>query len=455
MTAIEFDLTATSRVSVGMGPAVANDRRVSDVIPGSTVRGALATAYARDTGMSWDRPTAGFVKVFEQIGRFGVAIPEGYRLVRASEVQCKYLQEGCPTGWRDLAIDVLSETTPPRNCPSCGGPWAFGKRALIVASSGPPPPHEMVSTTRAALSVDGVAVQGQLFSRRAAIGGTRFKGLIRFVEEPPDEVVSWLLTELSLRVGGQRSVLGAMSWRARQVDLDPSEPRPRAVVTCLSPMIALDSLGGPTVDPEETLLRRFGLTVLARWVRPMRVQGWHAASGLPKSDDWALAPGSSFVVDGLTGQTLPLLTRGVGCRTVEGFGQVEVLGHDTVDRATPDVSVDGFEPRDSAPQGPTSAARLQPEEVASALNQAVNRLPTDQLRSQIGRAIDESIGRVAKLRRLGRVTDPGRVVAEFLDKPAVRQHLSQDAVDVWRWVLVEASNQEMKAIRNRLEGGPR
>ena len=472
MKVIEFSLTATSRVSVGNGPAVVNHREISRVIPGSTLRGALASGYARDAGMSWSSPSPDFVDTFERFGRFGVGVPAGHMIARVSHVRCKYPSPACSREWHDCAGDVLAGQQTPRSCPVCGGTWEFGKGQIepaptTYAAGQPPRGPAIVSTTRTALSPDGVAMQGQLFTRRAVTAGAVFHGRILFSEGPAEDVAAWLLTDHTLRVGGQRSVLGSMRWHAAE-STDDVPPSPAlAAITCISPMVLLDQYGATTLDLDDVVERELGAKVIARWVRPVRVSGWHAASALPKPAEWAIAPGSTFMLAGLAPEAGSRLLLGLGWRTSEGYGQVDLYDasvRPAANRVTSSVTAPAHEarptPSGTSRPGPPKEAAEPPEPsmvelAASALRAAVQQLPTEKLRDQIGRRVDESIGQIAKLRRTGGDAEADRVIRQRLDEPIVRQHLDEPAIEAWRWALTEATAEEMKRLRSALQGGGR
>jgi len=64
------------------------------------------------------------------------------------------------------------------------------------------------------------------------------------------------------------------------------------------------------------------------WTRPIRVGGWHAASGLPKPTELAMELGSVLVLrfreQPGPGSLQRLAREGVGLRRIEGFGSVQL-----------------------------------------------------------------------------------------------------------------------------------
>jgi hypothetical protein len=70
---------------------------------------------------------------------------------------------------------------------------------------------------------------------------------------------------------------------------------------------------------------------MAAVARHERVRGWNAAHGLPRQDEWAIAPGAVYAYHflgiateraGLQERLRQLGRHGLGLRTVEGFGTV-------------------------------------------------------------------------------------------------------------------------------------
>ncbi len=443
MIVLDYTLTARSRVSVGQGPAVINDRPLQEVLPGSTVRGALATAYARDTGMAWTTPSADFVAGFESTIRFGPAIPTGRHVEPLSWVRCKYPGDSCSPTPIDISFLVRDGSDIPPRCPSCLGGWEVGKGDLIDlvgesnADADVTPRPRTVRTTRTALDAEGVAVPGMLFTRRALSEGTLATGQIVADEDAPATVLTWLGSERRIRVGGQRTVLGAMTWTTARSGVSlPSAPS-RAVLRCVSPMILIDEYGAPTLDPASAFARRLdGARIVAHWTRPVRITGWHAASGLPKPEEWALAAGSTFVVDGLPPDTATRLLTGVGLRTLEGFGRLDLC-------LTAPVP-----PERSVPETPPEAPPVDPAAArATALCAGLTAAPTDELQRQLVQAVDEGIGEIAKLRRTGRETKANTTATRLLELPVIRQYLRGEALDALRWVLTEADADQLRTVR--------
>ncbi|MFV0460522.1 MAG: hypothetical protein ACK5MT_17330 [Actinomycetales bacterium] len=318
------ELTARARISAGRRNQVDNLRTAHAVLPGSVIRGGLATAWAVEHGMRWGQPTSEFCEFFEGGGVFGQAVPKSATLKALSEVSCKYPEIGCEGSRRDLAHAVLSGQPLPRSCPGCQGALDTGKGWDV-------PPELIVTTTRTRLTKDGVASQGNLFARQAVSSTAKFHGRIGLPDDLDPRSLDWLSEGPAIRVGGDLSVMGAARIEVREDPADPGDAEPDMVMRCQSPTILLDDLGAATLDPEPALRRLLGghVSVKARWVRPVEVGGWHAASGLPKPVDWALASGSTFVVTGLPADAGRLLRPGLGLRRLEGYGQVELISRES------------------------------------------------------------------------------------------------------------------------------
>lgn len=327
---LRYELEAVSRVSAGRGPQVVNHRPAHDVIPGSAIRGALATAWARDHGMSWDALTPQFQRLFEGPHVFGQAGPisrggQEWQPVPASLRTCKYPDDGCthPAVGEDVAMVRLSGGAIAAEC-SCGGSFEYGK---------PKQDARVVTTTRTALTADGIPQTGLLFTRASLEKATRLSGRVGLNDDDSsstdvDGAREWLCQRRRLRLGGQRSVLGDVRWSA-SVDVQHRDDTVAGdyVLRVISPVILVDAFGAPTLDPAPTLtaLCQEAVEIDGRWVRPVKVAGWHAASALPKPADWAVGPGSTFVVRGLPAGAGRLLEGGLGLRRGEGFGQVRLL----------------------------------------------------------------------------------------------------------------------------------
>jgi CRISPR-associated protein Csx10 len=317
----ETVVTARQGLAIG-GPAeVGYDKTTLPYIPGSALRGALAAAWIRDYGP----PTPGhprraeFIDLFERSTRFGPLLQAGTQVVPLSAVFCKYpTRSDCAGYIADAAVDPDTD-----RCPHCGAPTATGKGEVEGVHT------DRVMRTQ--LDAQGRAEDGNLFARHELRRGHTYHGYL--IGDHP-----WLTIERQVWLGGKTSTSGRASVRVAAHDTTPhvatSPRRDRALVLRLdSPAIIVDDAGRPSLDPTGEILRVLDLppdavTGPRVWTRPVQVGGWHAASGLPKPTEVALAMGSVIVLhlavppdpQGL----IRLVTQGIGLRRVEGFGMLSV-----------------------------------------------------------------------------------------------------------------------------------
>jgi CRISPR-associated protein Csx10 len=317
------DVIAIARQGLAVGgPAeVGFDKVTLGYVPGSVLRGALASAWIREHGI----PDAGsrreeFVGLFERDVRYGPLFQDGTAVVPLTAIWCKYPATGACREWSaDAAVDGEANT-----CPHCGGGTDAGKGEVTGVRTR--------RVLRTELDDDGRPLDEHLYARHELEAGAAYRG--RLTGSHP-----WLLEAREIWLGGRTSTRGLA---AVQVVPDPDEParavrasaRPDGalVVRLASPAIVVDDAGRPTMDPVPEILRVLGMPraeVTRRcWTRPVRVGGWHAASGLPKPTELAMELGSVAVL-GFRGQPgaerlQRLAEEGIGLRRVEGFGSVEL-----------------------------------------------------------------------------------------------------------------------------------
>lgn len=329
MERFRYTLTASTVVSAGQSDQRSNVRRAHQVIPGATLRGALGAKWW--VGKNPDDPDSAeeFRRLFEVGLLVGQAVPEDFELLSASTLVCKYRSHAdCVSFMRDEALsDPLAASL--AECPVCHGPLASAagwRRSPVQASTAP------VLRTRGALTKRETAKKGKLFTRQA-IGGRNgsacFTGVLI-----TDEATADVWNGLALRVGGGRSLDYGNSHITMDREAWPDLPSTDThVIRLVSPAILVDDFGGPVITTAalESELRRVsqqeGVVVHEEpsWVRSESVSGWHMRSKLPKRLDWAVAPGSVVIVDGMTAQGWARLQAGIGWRTLEGYGQIEVM----------------------------------------------------------------------------------------------------------------------------------
>lgn len=313
---------------LGVGPEAGNVVGSHAHVPGSVLRGALASLWLLQHGghhSGADRALRReFVQLFEGDVRFGPLLAEGSTLEPLSVKCCKYRPKPACYQVTYDASDVGSDRRiVPAECPFCSGAIDWCKGRIL----GPP----LVETTRTQLTADETADPGQLFTRRGLAAGTRLRGTIAGGHQ-------WLLSESCngslVWLGGRRTVGGRARLSLTTVrDSEPSA-RPDGLVALrlLSPGIFVDDATRPSLGfPAADVARALGcgsVRMVRRWQRPARVGGWHAASGLPKPQEMAVAAGSTvlFEPSGAVGaaglRTLQL--GGVGLRRHEGFGSIVV-----------------------------------------------------------------------------------------------------------------------------------
>lgn len=428
---LDYTITATARVSPGSSPAIGNDRVIHLHLPGSVVRGALAAAYARKTGMRWAAPSDDFLNVFEGDAVFGQGMRPEAELRSMSMVKCKYpTSDECLTELVDQAERKVAGEAPLLLCPGCN-------RGLSSGTGWDPSGARKRSSTRTELDRRGVALDEHLFTRNSMERETRFVGRIGVPDEA-EAVIQWLKQGPELRVGGQLSVLGSAELTATDApDPGAAQPGGTGILTFLSPGILLDEHGAPTLDPEAELKRALGdddVQIVASWVRAEEVWGWHAASNLPKPHDWAVAAGSTFVVENLSADAGALLQRGVGWRVLEGFGQVRIRLADAPAADAPQETVADVSTRDTRP----------PAQVLIAAGSGLDH-------QQRLKRLAQYLRQLANAKDAGDDAGPERVRKRHIPVRNETPAAARSALDV----LEAASASDLKAAAKEIEGRTR
>jgi CRISPR-associated protein Csx10 len=317
------DIVVTARQGLAIGgPAeVGYDKTTLPYVPGSALRGALATVWIRDHGP----PTAGnphraeFIELFERSIRYGPLLQEGTAVVPLSAVACKYPRTPECVAWSiDAAIDADEHV-----CPHCGHGVETGKGQITGLRTR--------RVLRTELDQTGRPLAEHLFARHELQRGLTYQGQLS--DHHP-----WLATDRTVWLGGKTSTNGRATVRVAGTVTAPAVPASRRadgalVIRFTSPALIVDDAGRPTLDPVTEILRVLKLPPAAAgesraWIRADLVSGWHAASGLPKPAEIAIAMGSVIVL-WLTEQPNQdalsrLVTDGIGLRRVEGFGMLEL-----------------------------------------------------------------------------------------------------------------------------------
>jgi CRISPR-associated protein Csx10 len=339
MTWYGVRLETEDMVVVGQGPEVAFFTEGLPYIPGSTLRGALAGLWIREAGRYPNDPALeleerrSFEQLFEGDVRFGPCHVVGGRLEGVSERFLKYRRADDDPAVVDLALG----DEPPH--PGYEG----GKGGVRNAP--------MATVTRTAIDPDtGMARASHLFSVRGLAPRTQLAGWIVGEHDWLDRLAE--RGPVRLRVGARRSIAGSVILRVEAQSAPPVDiaaTTQHVVVRLTSPAIFVDDATRPVIGfPVADLARAAGLaadqiTVARQYVRPLRVHGWHAAAGLPKPDELAVAQGSTAVLtlatDRREAALTSLLEQGLGLRRNEGFGFVDLV-----------TTCEELPPRDAAPR---------------------------------------------------------------------------------------------------------
>lgn len=350
MTLLAYTLTPLSRISAGRTGQVQESRSIHRVLPGAAVRGALGHTWWLSPDHAFD-PTASprsrqdaFDRLFGRAMLVRDAVPVGISELRtASMLRLKYAGTTGRhlDGHHDLAAGPLSA------CPACDAPFDAPRGWVRPRSGGPSaalercpsctavfdlakdgwyvPDTAEVAATRTAL-VDGVAQDEKLFTRASLRKQLRFRGtvVLRDGVAVPPEAVAWLRHVLEFSVGGQRSTLGRVTWTSSPWPTTAPPTGKRVVLQLRSPALLVDDRGFPSLDLEAHLARIPGAGSLAcePWLRTTQVGGWHGIAGVPKPVEWALATGSTAVLEDWSADALRVLARGLGIRQGEGYGEV-------------------------------------------------------------------------------------------------------------------------------------
>ncbi len=339
--------------SVGVGNESLFHTNTQRVIPGATLRGALAALWWR----RFENAEA-FAALFDDDLLVTQAVPDGARLRTTSTVTCKYGAEPrCGEAVYDLALFVASgDGLETAVCPYCGGP-------LTVKPGWSDLPHP-VRRGRVTLKVNETAKDGKLYSRDYIGRGTSYTAEI---ETGAD--LSWL-DGATVRIGQGRSQdRGRAAAVVTALSEEEVEWREGPVAIHLaSPAIITDEWGAPSLDlddVERELRRVSGNNITLKrhpeWVRSELVTGWHGRSNLPKVPDWAFAPGVSFVVDGLTLDGWRRLRRcGIGWRRMDGYGQVALTGWEPVNKPPVEITAEWWEREGAELADDKSWSRVKP-----------------------------------------------------------------------------------------------
>lgn len=471
MRRLAYRLLPSSRLSAGRTGEVLQGKQIHQVIPGSVIRGALGWAWWKSPEAAYRgaNARAAFDRLFGRLLEVGDAVPAlrtesgvtGAVLRSLSAVEVKYPGDRTPPeGWHDLAPGPLEA------CPACGLGWAEprGWSRPVSPCDGcgtvfeqwkrgwDVPGWWVTPTTRTKLS-DGIAQDEQLFTRLAMTRRVEYHGTLVLREETPelDAALEWLSGRLPLRVGGQRSTLGAVTWSSAEAAPVALPTTERVVLRLRSTALLVDGLGAPSFDLAGALRAVPGAGAVARvWTRPGQVGGWHGVAGVPKPIEWGLSAGSVAVLDGWDAEALARVGRGLGLRRLEGFGAVELLAVDDLD--TFGSRSPQAQPPDSGPA--TAPDAPQPSAGRATTPTAAEAEQNEWLAHIAGfdqRAINGLLSAARHIAAIRQTRMSGPVVAfnvkETLDKPWCRE-LGPDSRSVVERVLKSA---DIAALVTRIE----
>jgi CRISPR-associated protein Csx10 len=319
-------LTLTLRQPAQLGDRPREDFVLSTLehIPGSAVRGAFAAAWIKKNGEPSRGARDEFIRLFEGGVRFGTLLRPGTEFDSFAVIRHKYRHaESCKIADYDRAT---GDDNTPLNCPDCHSPLEPGRG---IHRDGEKDRAEVRRRTSVAIGESGVASRGQLFTRETLRPGESFTGTL--VADDPGDLA--ILKSLGpVRVGGRRTTHGLAEVTIAEEGGPPKLEKPNDTTLVLrlrSPGIFTDELGRPRPEPSRAeLSRELGVParVAHRWTRWHESGGWHAASGLPKPTEMAVAAGSTFLISTeriMAPAALEALARrGVGLRRHEGFGDL-------------------------------------------------------------------------------------------------------------------------------------
>ena len=342
-TYFSYTLTPLSRVSVGRGDEVRFLKRMQDIVRGSVIRGALGAAWWShlDPGhkvipngemqQAFDDLFAKSMHIRQAVPRRGDKEAE---FMPVSTLLCKYRSS---PGCRDFRFDAASEADEPELCPGCGGNLRYGKGWSI-------PSDWSTNVTTTALTERGVALEQNLFSREVFKEGITFHGTLRINRDSSyyDMAAKWItVKDRRISIGGKKSVLGRVEWIANKMESPPSEITPPSnsnlvALYLKSPAILVDEFGFPELNLKKWLSDPDRAPdqgrVDATWTRPATESGWNSIARMPKPTEWTLAAGSTALLHGWNLEALRNIGQGIGLRQNEGFGEVELVHSNALER---------------------------------------------------------------------------------------------------------------------------
>lgn len=337
MPALIYRLTLQAPAIIRDGRDVSYGGQTLAWIPGAQIRGALARAYLAGRGSIAD--AAGdeeFRALFLSPDvRYLHAYLEGSQNDRLLPSPLSWqIPKG---GTEDMIYDRLHGDWPARVRENRGQQWVEAGLGFVVTRAETVEFRRPTLVSRQHLALGrregAVAENSSIFIYQAIGAGERLQGVV--LAEQPEELarVRGLLEGAVLRVG--RSAAAGYGGAARVEvigELEPWQeaPRPTQVtvgrcvrLTCLSEYVAPHA---EALDPLQGLEHELGARVIRSDIRTTVVGGYNRTWHLPLSQDLALTPGSSVVLqfqEALSEERRETIEwRGLGRRRNEGFGRV-------------------------------------------------------------------------------------------------------------------------------------
>ena len=357
--ALEIEATVIGELALGRRPETGNLIPGQSFVPGSTLRGALASRWRYETDSDAFRQCflSGAV-------RFGFLYPLSGTLRAQPTVLSRHtckLRPGRPGNGGHGEFDLLENPTQTHcGVPGCDGrlvPWHSPFDVPELSA-----PLDLSSHNRIDRKSQTVR-QGSLYAYETIPNRTRLRGYVVADHQADLERLlaglglgSWSDVEgktarIDLRVGRRKRALGRLACTistpkscAGGVGLFPDQDpfptldRPGDLrIDLLTPAILLDELFRyRDLRPCDLGLgrNRFddGLS------RHERLSGWNSAQKLPKTEELALVAGSCWRLDDVTPEEVEVLRqqalRGVGRRRNEGFGAFRIRAIQPTPQAT-------------------------------------------------------------------------------------------------------------------------
>jgi CRISPR-associated protein Csx10 len=359
MIALTFEIHALEPLLVTRLEGDPNSAVSHPYVPGSVIRGALASRYLPTHSADFAGDRDGRRLFFDGSTRYLNAYPLDRNGNRSLSVprswvyeKGRQLQDGEPL--YDFSVEVLEHLKQPKGlgerfCRLVVTRSEFEDEddvGLVSAEVEFVDPRWQINVHTARERVKGRATEeeGAVFRYQAIAAGERFGGVI-LVSDPEDAgILGGLLAGGDLWLGGSRSggygrvrienVQRVEGWRETEADLTDLGPGDRLVITLLSDAIlrrgdgsyadtlTSDLLPAPlsaalslVPEPEPASFKRVGI-----------VGGFNRKWGLPLYQVQAVQAGSVFVLD-VTGtisasELEKLEAQGIGERRAEGFGRV-------------------------------------------------------------------------------------------------------------------------------------